>query len=296
MRYTTISNSEIIGTMSNPHTARTLSTRRVTQQTGKFTRDTPGSQSLERGLQLLRAFRTGRSSLTNAELAERTGLPKPTVSRLTRSLVESGFLSYDLGARAYRLAVVVLSLAQAFRQDEPALQVSLPFMKKVAEGERINVGLAVADKGEMVYLESVRESRHGIFRRISPGSRTPVELTALGRAYLAGLSRSERQKLLVNTALKYGAEWSAIQREINHAVAEVAARGYCAAAWQAGMVSVAAPLSAPDKTLYSINISFPFGGDDYGVLVNRYAPMLIELRNNIMNAWRERLGESQTMA
>jgi DNA-binding IclR family transcriptional regulator len=248
--------------MRKPPASQALSTRRATQQTGKFTRDTPGSQSLERGLQMLRAFRTGGSSLTNAELAERTGLPRPTVSRLTRSLVESGFLSYDVQARAYRLAAVVLSLAQAFRQDEPALQVSLPLMKKVAEGERINVGLAMADKGEMVYLESVRESRHGIFRRISPGSRTPIELTALGRAYLAGLGRSDRPKLLAGIALKYGKEWSLVQKEIDQAIADVAAKGYCAAAWQAGMVSIAAPLAGPDKALYAINISFPFAGDD----------------------------------
>jgi DNA-binding IclR family transcriptional regulator len=281
--------------MNNSSTPRPASTRRISQQTGKFVRDTPGSQSLERGMQILRAFRSGRSTLTNTELAERTGLPKPTVSRLTRSLVDSGFLSYDLEARAYRLGAVVLSLAQAFRQEEPALQVSLPFMKKVAEGERINVGLAVADHGEMVYLESVRESRHGIFRRIFPGSRTPIELTALGRAYLAGLGDSERQQMLVKTALKYGKEWRPLQREIEHAIADIAARGYCAAAWQAGMVSIAAPLVAPDKTLYSLNISFPFDGEDYAALVKRYAPMLIELRENITNAWQERLVESRTM-
>jgi DNA-binding IclR family transcriptional regulator len=279
--------------MSKPRTSQPISTRRATQQTGKFTRDTPGSQSLERGLQILRAFRTGGSSLTNSELAERTGLPKPTVSRLTRSLVESAFLSYDVGARAYRLAAVVLSLAQAFRQDEPALQVSLPLMKKVAEGERINVGLAMADKGEMVYLESVRESRHGIFRRISPGSRTPIELTALGRAYLAGLDRSERLNVLAALALKYGEEWSLVQKDIDRAIADIAARGYCVAAWQAGMVSIAAPLPCPDKAIYAINISFPFGGDDHGPLVSRYGPMLLELRDNIIDASEERFGGDQ---
>ena len=57
---------------------------------------------------LLRAFRVGSSSLTNADLATRTGLPRPTVSRLTRSLVDGGFLRYDATERAYRLAAVVV--------------------------------------------------------------------------------------------------------------------------------------------------------------------------------------------
>ena len=69
----------------------TRSTRARTLATGTFVRSTKGSQSLERGLALLRAFRTGTLALSNAELAERCQLPRPTVSRLTRSLVDAGF-------------------------------------------------------------------------------------------------------------------------------------------------------------------------------------------------------------
>ena len=45
--------------------------------------------ALARGLDLLRAFKPGETELTNTDLALRTGLPKPTVSRLTRALVNS---------------------------------------------------------------------------------------------------------------------------------------------------------------------------------------------------------------
>jgi DNA-binding IclR family transcriptional regulator len=270
----------------NPHTSSLTSTRRLTQQTGKFTRETPGSRSLERGLQILRAFRPGTSVLTNAELAERSGLSRPTVSRLTRSLVESGFLSYDLENRAYRLAAVFLSLAQAFRYDMPMLDVSLPFMEKVAEGEKINVGIAVADQFEMVYLESVRESRHGVLRRISTGSRAPIEVTALGRAYLAGLCDLERHEMLQKIAPRYAAEWPAIRREIDRAIVDISTSGYCIAQWQPGMISIAAPLLGPDNSLYSINISFPLDGDEHSALVTRYAPMLIELVRDITDSWK----------
>lgn len=39
--------------------------------------------ALARGLDVLGAFRSGDRSLGNPELAERTGLPKPTISRIT---------------------------------------------------------------------------------------------------------------------------------------------------------------------------------------------------------------------
>lgn len=57
-----------------------------------FVRDTPGVRSLERGLQLLRAFRPGITSLSNAELAERVGSTGPSCWRRVRQLEEAGIL------------------------------------------------------------------------------------------------------------------------------------------------------------------------------------------------------------
>ena len=49
------------------------------------------------GLRPLRAFRCDRASLGNAELVRRTGLPKATVSRLTTTLLQVGFLRHVAG-------------------------------------------------------------------------------------------------------------------------------------------------------------------------------------------------------
>jgi DNA-binding NarL/FixJ family response regulator len=48
------------------------------------------NRSLERGMDVLRAFRPGLETLGNGEIAERTGLSPSTVSRLTQTLVDSG--------------------------------------------------------------------------------------------------------------------------------------------------------------------------------------------------------------
>ncbi|WP_028602939.1 IclR family transcriptional regulator [Ottowia thiooxydans] len=272
-------------------TKEVLSSRRLTKEVGRFTRVTPGSQSLERGLQILRAFRLGIGELTNAELARRTGLPRPTVSRLTRSLVDAGFLSYDLQLQAYRLGAVTLSLSQAFRYGLPVLEVALPLMRKVAEGEQINVGLAVPDQLEMVYLESARESRMGIFRRLSAGSRIPIELTSLGRAYLSGLPKPERQQLLGRIAQQHDKGWPALLAEINRGVMHIKKNGYCQASWQTGVIAIAAPLPAPDQTLYALNISFPIGEKEAenSAQVKRYAQMLLRLKEQILETWRARI-------
>ncbi len=226
--------------------------------------------------------------LGNAELAERTGLPRPTVSRLTRSLVDAGFLAYDHESRGYRLTVTVLSLAQAFRYDVPVIDVAVPLMKKVAEGEKINVSLAVADQSEMVYLESVRESRRGVFRRAEQGSRFPMELTAGGRAYLCGLSGAQRDGVLKTLAARHERDWPRIRREIDEAGRRIARDGYCIASWQPGLTVVAAPLVAPDRSLYSVSIGFHSGPGQQQELVERYAPMLRRLVDDIQVSWARR--------
>ncbi len=263
-----------------------MSTRRITHLTGTFTRETPGSQSLERGLALLRAFRPGTATLGNAELAERTGLPRPTVSRLTRSLVDAGFLAYDLGQRAYRLQPVVLSLAQAFRAEARLLDAALPAMEAVARGRQINVGMAVADQLEMVYLESVRYSRLGVFRRIAAGSRVPIATTSLGCAYLAGATSQVRNAALAQIAARMGAEWSTHRRAIDIRLSQVRRLGYCRAQWSPGMMAIATPLVSPDGTVHALNISFPLEREDE-TAIERRAAILLPLAVTIRQTWQK---------
>ena len=91
------------------------------------------NRSLERGVEILRAFRPGSTLLGNGELAERTQLSPATVSRLPQTLVGAGLLEHDRPARAYRLAAPVLSLAHAMRTGSTVLQVAAPLMRALAE-------------------------------------------------------------------------------------------------------------------------------------------------------------------
>jgi DNA-binding IclR family transcriptional regulator len=202
----------------------------------------PANRSLERGIELLRAFRPGTEVLGNAELADRTGLSRSTVTRLTQTLVGTGMLQQLPSSRTYRLAPAVLSLAHAMHSGCSELQVAAPLMRAVAEDNRINVGLAAPDRDEMVYLESVRYSRRVALRRVVSGQRVPMELTSLGRAYLAAAPETRVKALMAVFKRKRAAQWPSLHKEIRQAIAQVATRGYCAAAWQPEVVALAAPL------------------------------------------------------
>jgi IclR family pca regulon transcriptional regulator len=57
------------------------------------------SQSLERGLAVLSAFRTGRSLLGVSELAREVGLTRSTVHRYVATLTALGYLEQDSPTR-----------------------------------------------------------------------------------------------------------------------------------------------------------------------------------------------------
>lgn len=213
------------------------------------------NRSLERGVEILRSFRPGADLLGNGELAERTGLPRATVSRLTQTLVGTGLLEHDRAKRAYRLAAPVLSLAHAMRSGSPVLNVVAPMMRKVAEQLKVNVGLAVADRDEMVYLESVRYNRKVSLRNVVAGQRVPMELTSLGRAWLAAATDAQRQERLAQIKARRAAGWDALECEINEAIADVHLKGYCAASWQPEVVALSVPIVVKNHPIYVINMS-----------------------------------------
>ena len=68
------------------------------------------ASTLARGLSVLRAFRASDDGLSHMEIVQRTGLPNATVSRLTFTLGELGYLSHAGKNDRYRLGPAALVL------------------------------------------------------------------------------------------------------------------------------------------------------------------------------------------
>jgi DNA-binding IclR family transcriptional regulator len=241
----------------------------------------PANRSLERGIEILRAFRPGSELLGNAEIAERTGLSRATVSRLTQTLVGSGYLQVEPRTRAYRLAPPVLSLAHAMRSGSTALAIAAPHMRAAAQMHRVNVGLAAPDRDEMVYLESIRYNRRPSLRTVVSGQRVPMELTSLGRAYLASAPEEQRKVLLAYFRRVRRAQWADLEPALAAAIRSVDEHGYCAAAWQPEVVAVATSLLFRGSH-YALNMSVSTA-EPFAEVVRELAPTLLALRVRVQH-------------
>ena len=240
------------------------------------------NRSLQRGIEILRAFGPGADLYGNGDLSERTGLSRATVSRLAQTLVDCGMLEHDRRRRAYRLAAPVLSLAHAMRTGSPVLAAAGPLMRKEAERHKINVGLATVDRHEMVYLESVRYSRRVSWRNVVAGQRVPMELTSLGRAYLAVAPAEHRDELLAYFRSRRRKGWASLLEEITSAIQDVRQHGYCWASWQPEVVAIATPIVVPDLPIYVLNMSVS-GTSAPKDFVDSFSGTLLDLAKRIRN-------------
>lgn len=240
------------------------------------------NRSLERGVQVIRAFRPGASVLGNGEIAERTGLSRATVTRLTQTLVGCGLLQTEPGTRAYRLAPALLSFAHAMRSGSDMLALSAPCMRAISERHKVNVGLAAPDGEDMVYLESIRYNRRPSHRNVVSGQRVPMALTSLGRAYLAVAPGPQRQRLLAQIKAARPSQWAPLSHEIEQATAMVLSQGYCHASWQPEVLALASPITH-GGSIYVVNVSVSSPAPVQSLLAE-LVPVLAVLKHAILEA------------
>ena len=119
------------------------------------TKDRQFVNALARGLELLRCFGPGDVYLTNAELAKRSSLPKPTVSRLTHTLTTLGYLNYSESLGKYQLGAGVLALGYRMLSTMDLRKLARPLMEELAEYAQASVSLGARDRLSMVYVETV---------------------------------------------------------------------------------------------------------------------------------------------
>src|SRR4029450_10458048 len=151
-------------------------------------------EALARGLAILRCFRAQDRFLGNQEIAKRTGLPKPTVSRLTHPLTEMGFLA-PTQHDEYALGVGVLALGHAYLAGLNVRDVARPMMQELADFAKATVSLGEPDGPRMVVLEICHGSP--TYRlRLEVGERVPHNTTTRGRPSLAGLSEERRRQCI----------------------------------------------------------------------------------------------------
>ncbi|MEQ9259770.1 MAG: IclR family transcriptional regulator [Roseovarius sp.] len=159
------------------------------------TSDRRFATTLARGLMVLRAFRASDDGLGNAEIAERTGLPKSTVSRLTFTLQSLGYLTHAHRHDRYRPGPALLALGNVAQASISFVDLAGPLMQRVAD-ETGTLSLLLVRDGEKLLIVKTWRPRGVSSLWLEVGHRVPMHGSSSGHALLAAMSESLFDKTL----------------------------------------------------------------------------------------------------
>src|SRR5438552_14993774 len=137
------------------------------------------SQSLERGLAILSAFKSGRPLLGVSELGREIGLSRSTAHRYVATLAALGYLQQDGSTKKYRLGPRVLDLGFSAINSMELREVAAPHLQALSDETGHTVNMAVLDGADIVYIERCRTVRQGqreIDLNLHVGSRLPSDV------------------------------------------------------------------------------------------------------------------------
>ena len=128
--------------------------------------------ALARGLDILRCFDVADTALTNSDFAQRTGLPKATISRLTHTLCSLDYLVADARTGTYRLSAGVLHLGFGVLAGMDIGVRAEEEMRTLRDGPNSYITVALAEQHQLdaVYL-ATSNSLEGVALSIRVGSR-----------------------------------------------------------------------------------------------------------------------------
>jgi IclR family transcriptional regulator, acetate operon repressor len=144
----------------------------------------PGTQTIDRGAQLLALVLESEAPRALGELAADAGLPKSTASRLLGALERNGLVEQEGLRGAFRAGPVLARFAGRGISARRLIELSERPMAALAEATGETINLAVAGPGGVEHLAQV-ESRHYLGTTQWVGRRVPFHASANGKVLLA---------------------------------------------------------------------------------------------------------------
>lgn len=240
-------------------------------------------QSVERIVKIISSFNLSESRLSLDDLTKKSGLPKATVYRIAEALCEEHILEKDRSTSSYRIGIRLFELGSQYLSSMRLKDVAFAEMEELNQqtGETIHMG--ILDGTEVVSIEGF-ESVKSLHTKLFIGKRAPLYCTAVGKAILAFLPESERERLvnllqLVRRTSKTIIDKDALREEL----ANIRSRGTAIDSGENedGVVCVGAPIFDSSKEVVaSISISGPAFrmGEE---IIERYSKLLREVVSRI---------------
>jgi DNA-binding IclR family transcriptional regulator len=231
---------------------------------------------------VLRCFTPLEPMLGNKEISVRTGLPKPTVSRLTYTLTKLGYLRHNMRLGKYQLGSAVLSIGYPLLASMSIRQIARPFMKELADYANGAVNMGIRDRLAMVFVEACRSGNLTTLPDI--GTSVPIAQSVMGRAFLYACTPPERESVLNQMKVKEPEMLRKNQPAITKGLEDIRGKGYCSSSGdlRREVHAVGVPMRRNvDGEIVTFNCAVPAFLLKKGQLEDDIGPRLVAMVRNI---------------
>lgn len=215
-----------------------------------------GTQAIERGLTLLELVSQGPANVR--DLAERTSLPRSTVTRLVGALERFHYLAKgDDGA--YRLGTGALMLASHWHQQSGIEQAATPRLEALVR-ELHETGHVTIREGLHSVCVAFSDSPHSMRLTMAVGNRVPLHVGAHAKTLLAYAPPAVQETVLGQDLAAFTPRSIVDPEALRHDLEQIRVRGFAESHGEidAGAYALAAPIRAVGGTVVAaIGVSGP---------------------------------------
>ena len=167
----------------------------MTKSTEKLKHTKNGVESVERALRLLEAFNMGDNGLALKELAQRTGLNKATILRLSASLEKFGYLTRDYDG-IFHLGASLGHRSSVYRDNLQLGNIIRPALVELVEKTNETAAFHVLRGNSSVVLYCENSKRRMRYH-IDEGEINPLNLGSSGKVLEAFVNPKTSQSKII---------------------------------------------------------------------------------------------------
>lgn len=243
-------------------------------------------QSVERGVQVLRAFDGYEATLSIAEIAARVGLSRPVVRRILLTYQHLGYA--DCVGSLWSLTPRILELGAGYFAASSLPEISYRYLNDAVErtGETCSVG--VLDGDDVIHVARIEDHRpHPDAVRI--GHQLPTYATALGKVLLADLGMADLEERLARMDLEPHTPHTVTDVNVlRMRIARIRERGHDVSVEELhpGMLAAAVPIRVNGTTVGALAASSTTARETAESLTRQIVPVLQRTAVDIGSAFR----------
>lgn len=215
-------------------------------------------QSFTRGLEVIKTFGEGATTLSLSEVAARAAISRASARRLLHTLCDQGYACTD--GKLFWLTPRILELGFSYLSSMEIWSFAQTHMEELVQRVHESCSIAVLDGYDIYYVMRV-PTRKLLKSTLNIGSSLPAHVVSLGRIQLAELPDEELDHFLDTANIEQYTGFTVTDKDrLRQIIREDGAKGWSVVdrELEEGMCGISVPIHNPQgKSIAAINITLP---------------------------------------